>query len=416
MTDGITHQQVRDYVSTFPHFRRPEEQGYLATAVDRFTRTLNLIPKLPEPERVRVLEIGGRPYFMSALVEHFFGYEVHLANEPTPFPGEEGKHIELAHDSGGVLRFPCERLNIEYDDWPWADGFFDVVLYCEVIEHLVYDPTHTLVEAHRVLKRDTGTLVISTPNALCYTHMIDMVRGRNPYPPYDGYSHYARHHRLFSPAELQHLCSKVGYSVQECYSAYDPAYAHPRKVDRLVRWLVRRGRLTDRLDVIYLVATPSGDRRYAYPATRPYPIYADVHAYGHIVSNVLRMTDDLPQFGGGFHPVEDWGGGVRWTAPQARFFLKREDESELVLTFLTGRPTDMEVRGWVEVETDEASERYPLSATGEGLQTLRFPLPAGKGQVAVLLNIDEPLCPAEVTPGSRDQRRLGIAMREAALV
>src|SRR6266511_2875826 len=152
MSPQITAKDVEDYVSRFEWFRNPDRQGYWAAAKDRLVTTLNLIPRLPNPEQVRVLEIGGMPYFMTALIEHLFGYTVEVINEPT-----------------------------------WE-----------------------LVDAHRVLKKDTGKLLISTPNALAYPYLLQMIQGVNFYPPYSGYSHYARHHRLYSPEELVKLCSMVG--------------------------------------------------------------------------------------------------------------------------------------------------------------------------------------------------------------
>lgn len=413
----ITESMVMDYLATFADFRRPAEQGYLATAVDRFTHTLNLIPRLPDPESVRVLEIGGRPYFMSVLLQHFFGYDVSVANEPTVFPGEDGDYVEKVNDAGVRHRIASSRLNIEYDGWPWPDDFFDIVVYCEVIEHLVYDPTHTLVECHRVLKNDTGTLLLSTPNALAYTGLLDLARGRNIFPPYSGHSYYARHHRLFSPDELSQLCSRIGFVVHASYSAYDEAYAHPRWLDRLVRWLVDRGRLANRLDVIYLLATPHGQPRYVYPSEGLRPIYQDVHAYNRIESGVLKMTDELPQLGGGFHGLESWGGGVRWTAPRAGLFLKRRDETKLSLTFFSGpRPNSEQVHGVVTLELGEKSARHEFAVPARSWETLVLPVPdAGEGQLLVDIDVTNPLVPHDVDPANADTRQLGVALREAAL-
>jgi len=234
MSPQITAKDVEDYVSRFEWFRNPDRQGYWAAAKDRLVTTLNLIPRLPNPEQVRVLEIGGMPYFMTALIEHLFGYTVEVINEPTWERGEDGNVEILESDDGDRHEIHYKTLNIEYDRWPWEDGRFDIVLYCEVIEHLVYDPTRTLVEAHRVLKKDTGKLLISTPNALAYPYLLQMIQGVNFYPPYSGYSHYARHHRLYSPEELVKLCSMVGYQVHTCYSVYDHAYAHPRWLEPAV--------------------------------------------------------------------------------------------------------------------------------------------------------------------------------------
>ena len=227
--DPTAHHEahVRDCLARFARFAEPESQGYIATAVDRFVRTLNILREMELGPGSRVLEIGGRPYFMTMLMEGLLGLEVESANEPTEMPEEADGFAKLVDSDHATHRVPVKRLNIEYDRWPWLDNSFDAVVYCEVIEHLVYDPTHTLVESHRVLKKETGRLLLSTPNALCYTYLIDMIRGRNPYPPYVGYSHYARHHRLFSPSELKYLCEKIGFEVYSAYSAYDTAYSHP---------------------------------------------------------------------------------------------------------------------------------------------------------------------------------------------
>jgi SAM-dependent methyltransferase len=420
-TNRITEAEVNACLARFPRFREPEMQGYIATAVDRFTRTLNLLADLNLPRGSKVLEIGGRPYFMTMLMQELLGLEVHCANEPTNIHAESAGIKEsdgvarLVDDGGGTRAVEVRGLNIEYDAWPWEDETFDAVVYCEVIEHLVYDPTHTLVEAHRVLKSDSGTLLLSTPNALCYTYLVDILRGKNPYPPYDGYSHYARHHRLFSPSELRYLCEHIGFEVHESYSAYDTAYEHPRRLEPLIRRLIKMGRLSHRLDVIYLTATPHGKPTYAYP-TEPYVLYADVHGYNRIEENRIDVSTESPQLGSGFYPIErgGWAGdGVRWTAGQARLFLKRGAETTFSMTFYSGmRPGNADVRGWVELEHDGGTLRHPFSVSAASWHTVEVPLSDGDaGTVGVLIGIDNVFY-----PGEADDRPLGIALQHAELV
>src|SRR5262245_18561567 len=128
----ITAQEVEDYVSGFEWYRHPERQGYWAAALHRLLTTLNLTPRLPNPERVRVLEIGGAPYFTTVLVERFFGYQVEVINDPSWERGEGGNVQVLDSDHGDRHEIHYKTLNIEYDPWPWEDGRFDIVLYCEV--------------------------------------------------------------------------------------------------------------------------------------------------------------------------------------------------------------------------------------------------------------------------------------------
>src|SRR6266536_3328341 len=129
----VTSAMVEEYISSFEWFRDPGKQAYWAAARDRLLTTLNLIPRLPDPERVRVLEIGGMPYFMTVLVEKLFGYKVEVANEPTWERGEDLNVEVLESDHGDRHEIQYKTLNIEYDPWPWEDGHFDIVLYCTAI-------------------------------------------------------------------------------------------------------------------------------------------------------------------------------------------------------------------------------------------------------------------------------------------
>ncbi len=418
----VTSAMVEEYISSFEWFRDPGKQAYWAAARDRLITTLNLIPRLPDPERVRVLEIGGMPYFMTVLVEKLFGYKVEVANEPTWERGEDLNVEVLESDHGDRHEIQYKTLNIEYDPWPWEDGHFDIVLYCEVIEHLVYDPTHTLVEAHRVLAKGTGQLLISTPNALAYPYLVQMVQGRNFYPPYSGHSHYARHHRLFSPEELVHLCTKVGYQVHTCYSVYDESYEHPRWLEPAVRALMRVGRLKRRLDVIYLLATPVGEAKSAYPDTPPHVLYADVHGYrARVPVSAVRMVEEQSTpLVGGFYGLEPWGGGVRWTGPQARLALQRRGHEKLSLTFYTGMAArGPQVEGWVAVgdEAGGSLQRHEFTVPSNSWETLTFPLPPdATDSLLVEVGVSRPMVPNDLDPKVKDRRVLGVAVREVALL
>jgi SAM-dependent methyltransferase len=416
----VTHREVQEYISTFEWFREPAMQGYLAAALDRLVTTLNLIPRLPNPQQVRVLEIGGMPYFMTVLVKKFLGYEVEVANEPTLERGRDGNLEVLENDHGERHEVRYKTLNIEYDRWPWEDDTFDLVLYCEVIEHLVYDPTHTLVEAHRVLKNDSGRLLVSTPNALCYTYLVQMLHGENFYPPYSGHSHYARHHRLFSPQELAFLCTQVGYQVQESYSLRDEAYDHPPRWEPLVRALTSMGKLRNRLDVIYLLATPHGRPRYAYPAATPYVVYQDVNGYEEAVRASTRKSGDIaPPVLSGFFDLEPWGGGVRWTGPAAEVALRPRGHEKVVITFYTGPAArGPEVRGWIELRDTATGtkQRHDLAVASDTWQTLELPLPADvSGDLVMEITVDKLLIPCELDPRLTDDRELGIAVRDVVL-
>jgi len=411
---------VEDYISSFEFFQDPGKQNYLSAARDRLVTTLNLIPRLPNPERVRVLEIGGMPYFMTVLVEKFFGYRVEVANEPSWERGEAGNVEVIENDRGDRHEIHYKTLNIEYDDWPWPDDSFDVVLYCEVIEHLVWDPTHTLVEAHRVIKKDTGQLLLSTPNALCYSYLVQMVKGKNFYPPYSGHGSYARHHRLFSPEELVHLCTKIGYQVHDCYSVYDRSYDHSRWLEPVVRALMRAGRMKRRLDVIYLLGTPVGTARPVYPDNWPFLLYGDVSGYrSRLGLSEIRMADEVSApLVEGFYGIEPWGEGVRWTGPRARLVLCTKGHQRLEVTFYSGQAArGPKVEGWIGLGHPDggALERHGFTVPSDSWETLAFPVPADPpAELLIEIGVEHPMVPSRLDPAQRDSRPLGVAVREVA--
>ena len=69
-------------------------------------------------------------------------------------------HVELFQARG----IPIEKVDLDRDKLPYAEGEFDLVTCSEVIEHL--ENYRALIrEAHRVLKPG-GLLVLTTPNVL----------------------------------------------------------------------------------------------------------------------------------------------------------------------------------------------------------------------------------------------------------
>jgi SAM-dependent methyltransferase len=111
-----------------------------------------------------------------------------------------------------------ESIDVETQRFPWPDKSFDVIIFCEVIEHLTIDPVAALLEIHRVL-RDEGTLVISTPNVARLENVARLVAGVNLYDPYSGYGAFGRHNREFTRHELVNLLRFCGFSANEHFTA-----------------------------------------------------------------------------------------------------------------------------------------------------------------------------------------------------
>jgi len=72
------------------------------------------------------------------------------------------------------------RLDVDVEDLPFKDEFFDAVFAGEVMEHL-FDPDHFLDEVYRVLK-PKGILVLTTPNLASLHNRIALLLGFQPFP------------------------------------------------------------------------------------------------------------------------------------------------------------------------------------------------------------------------------------------
>jgi len=164
-----------------------------------------------------------------------------------------------------------DHFNVEADAFPYTDESFDVVLFCEIIEHLLADPVRALVEVRRVLKPG-GTLVLTTPNVARLDNVRKAIAGRNVYDPYSGYGPYGRHNREYTQEELFALLDANGFSVRTMFTAdVHPSQAGPTVPLSAVAPLVLR-RSTDLGQYIFCQSGVNSESKRAAPA-RPAWLY-----------------------------------------------------------------------------------------------------------------------------------------------
>jgi glycosyltransferase involved in cell wall biosynthesis/SAM-dependent methyltransferase len=191
-----------------------ELKPYVEADFKRFVYTLSLVP---EQTGQTILELGANPYFTTTLLRTFRNADLHLANFFDK-PGREGKQKVTTHSTGEVIEYAFQQFNIEADTFPYDDNFFDVVLCCEIIEHLLSDPVHALTEIRRVLKPG-GDLVLTTPNVARLDNVRKMIAGENVYDPYSGHGPYGRHNREYTQEDLFSLLSSNGFTVRTMFTA-----------------------------------------------------------------------------------------------------------------------------------------------------------------------------------------------------
>ena len=144
--------------------KTPKEYGGLE---DRHRKVLEIFSKY---EFERILDVGcGDGNFTMLLKEACKAREVYGIEI-----SEKG--VESARNNG-VKAF---QLDIDEEDFPFEDGYFDAIFAGEVIEHL-FDPDHFLEEVHRTLKPG-GIFVLSTPNLASIHNRIALLFGYQPFP------------------------------------------------------------------------------------------------------------------------------------------------------------------------------------------------------------------------------------------
>jgi SAM-dependent methyltransferase len=211
---GYTAESLKHYLGAFSLDGAPtaELANYLDEDFLRFVHTLGMVPEA----RGRLLEIGANPYFTTILLKKFRSYDVHCTN----YFGIEGggsRQTCKNTESGEEFAFDFMNNNVDKEDIPF-DGTFDVVLFCEVIEHLVSDPVGALRRIKDKLAQG-GALILTTPNVNRLENIAKMMSGQNIYDPISGYGVYGRHNREYNKHELFLMLDHLGFDLEVLFSS-----------------------------------------------------------------------------------------------------------------------------------------------------------------------------------------------------
>jgi SAM-dependent methyltransferase len=183
-----------------PQPRSPDEEVYLRTHARRYALLLDLVAELAPKA---ILVVG--PSFESAMLRARFpdatvdtlGWLDHR------FPLREGEqHVEL---------------DLNADDYPELERH-DVVVCCEVIEHLHVPATRVLRFLATGVAPD-GHLLLQTPNATALPKRIRMALGRNPYDPIRDEPRNPGHFHEYTVPELRAAVEDAGLEVTRLLTA-----------------------------------------------------------------------------------------------------------------------------------------------------------------------------------------------------
>lgn len=217
---GQTEESLARFFASIELEGAPKQEMYQYWMQDwrRFVYTLWLAGQ----HRGRCLELGANPYYTTLLLRCFTDLELTLANFfSDEYAGPTEQRLGFTNPvTGKADAYPLTffHFNIEREEFPFPEGHFDLVLCCEIIEHLQNDPVQVLHQIKRVLK-PSGYLVLTTPNVSRLENVCRMIAGANIYDPYSGYGAYGRHNREYNRHELALLLDYCGFDIETMFSA-----------------------------------------------------------------------------------------------------------------------------------------------------------------------------------------------------
>ena len=192
----------------------------------RYEMLLDLLEEHVPYQADRCLDVGGGGDVanLADVLVRRYARELHAI--------DQGGDVAIGREKGIEVR----ECNVDVETFPYDEGFFDIVLFTSVIEHL-YNPRHALDEITRTLKPG-GLLILETPNATAFGRRIDALFGKNPFRWFNEYNALGDKAPMiycavfYSAHEIEVLLARDYTVLVREYAMHDPPV-------NVFKWLVR---------------------------------------------------------------------------------------------------------------------------------------------------------------------------------
>lgn len=232
-TNPLGNPEYEAYLQQFDNIfpDRSVAEKYLHDSIGRISVVMEWLKELDRGSVHKVLELGSNPYNLTLLLKKYCSYELRLANFFGK-PEDNGRHTQIVEGGGERHEFVFDHFNLETDPYPYQDGFFDCVLFCEILEHLLLNPDFAVSEMKRIL-RPGGYLMVTTPNVTRLSNLVWLARGKNIYDGYSPHGIYGRHNREYTLNEIVELLKR--HSFRTVKTSVRNIYLHPLRSRLLAR-------------------------------------------------------------------------------------------------------------------------------------------------------------------------------------
>ena len=244
---------------------------YNSLAFPRHVVTLDYLWGMPRD--LGVLEMAAYPYGASLLMSKFLFDNIELASFDKS--NTEDMVSFTSKSDGKTYTYRQKNFNAETDPFPYKDKSFDLIVCCEMLEHLAMDPMHFFSEANRILK-DDGKLFLTTPNAVSSKYFIRMLNNKTPgiCPHYrlpGVYENiYKRHNRELTPDEVKVFLNSGGFDIdyfETINLAEPPALGSFGRKKFSALYELLKDDIDNRRDTIVAMAVKAAGVRQRFPTS-----------------------------------------------------------------------------------------------------------------------------------------------------
>jgi SAM-dependent methyltransferase len=388
-----TRETLRAYLQSvvIGGVSRDEHLEYIDANFDRLLYTAGLVPSRCQ----KALEIGADPYFLTLLLKKFCNLELSLTNyfgSSGPPGVQEVAHTEL-DGKQPIEQLEFSNVNVETDVLPFPDDYFDLVFFCEVLEHLQSDPLRAILEINRVLKVG-GTLILTTPNAVDIERIAKLLVGQNIYDQYSAYGPYGRHNREYSPHEIRDLLRHSGFQVDRIFTAGGRYF--PERPPKFLTQLLRSLELFRRRQLgpfIFAVSRKVEGPSACYPPTL------------NALEKEIHLSEDVKEMSGFFDLEFDGVRYFRWSGKESILTVDRRPGQNYLFLLIgspdVGKPRTLQI-------TAGAKQRVSIKTGWHAYLVKIFGSTVDDGEIR--LGTD----PTFQVEG--DQRQLGIMLASAIVM
>ena len=182
------------------------DHTYLAKCIGRFYETYRTCLRFL-PDNAGVLSVGAGGAYVERILAIAHGARLTVVDFPRAIErlGEEYERL-------GFMTLGCDLAG----EWGIENvDAFDLVLSCEVLEHLPISPYDHFRALRRYLKPG-AVLIVTTPNLSSFQNIIRLMKGRSILPPAAevfgpvNYGHEHIHRRIYTAEEVRCDMRKSG--------------------------------------------------------------------------------------------------------------------------------------------------------------------------------------------------------------